>query len=1072
MIERSVRHGTQLAVVVLTICVLGVLAAFRVPVQMIPDLEIRTITVQTRWPGATPQDVEKEILIEQEEYLRTIPTLQRMISTSSSGEAVIELEFGFGVDIGDALIRVNNALSQVPDYPENVDEPRLYASSFSQNAFMFFRVEPMPEHPIRLDMDMMRDFIDDNVRTRMERVPGVSEVRIGSGAERQIQVEVDPGRLAATGLTLTDLRDAIRNRNRDVTAGDVDSGNRRYLLRTVGRFASLAELEELILARRGDTLVRLRDIGKVRLDHFELSSKTFVNGEPAFNLMVRREIGSNVIAIKDAMMAEVEEIERDVLAPAGLQMTLTADDVGYVRESIENVWTNLAIGALLASVVMFLFLRSLSATLVGVVGIPICTLAAFIGLLAAGRTINVISLAGVAFAIGMTLDNGIVVLESIERARRRGLDRFEAALAGVRRVWPAVLAATLTTVLVFAPVLFVREEAGQLFSDIAIAISAAIIASMLVAITVVPSASARVRLPRAEAANGAAPGAFFRAVVAGVRWLVATWPRRIVGFGLPLAGTLAIIVLLTPPGEYLPEGEEAKTFSLMIAPPGYNFPAMSAIAEEVQEVVLPHVKADAGAFERGETGFPPIAWFLLSVSAKRLFVVSETVEPKNIDALMSALNALFRQYPGMRAFSARGSIISSNDGGTRSVNLDIAGVELRAIYDTALAAYRRAEQVFENPQIGSDPPSLSLDQPLIEFVPRWARVAELGFTADEVGFALSALSDGAYVDEALLDGERIDIFLYSAAGSRQSLGNLANLPLYTPEGAIVPAAAIADLVERVDTDSVRRVDGRRTVTLNIIPPRSVALETAVGIVQREVIDHLRASGEVGAGVTLDISGASDQMDSTRRALLGNFVVSLILCYLVLVAIFTHWGYPLVIMTTVPLGIAGGIVGLWLLNTVGAALPAFGIAPIRQSFDMITMLGFLILLGTVVNNPILIVDQTLRYIREEGLLPRVAVPQAVASRLRPMMMATITTVFGIAPLVFLPGAGTELYRGVGAIVLFGLLFASMITVVFLPPLLVMVLELARGLGVGDGEAAGDDEDSRADTDNIRRIGERD
>ena len=1074
VIQGSIKHGTQLAVVVLTLCVLGILAATRIPVQMIPDLEIRTITVRTTWAGATPQDVEKEILIEQEEYLRAVPNLQRMIATASFGSAEIELEFPFGVDIGDAMVRVNNALSQVPNYPENVDEPRLYASSFSQNAFLFFRLDPLPGRALRLDMDMMRDFIDDNVRTRMERVLGVSEVRIGSGAERQVRIEIDPARLAATGLGLTDVRDAIRGRNRDVTAGDVDSGTKRYLIRTVGRFASAEDLEDMIIAQQGDAIVRLRDVGTVELDHFELAQKTFVDGEQTFILSVRREIGSNVIDTREAMMAEVAAINRDVLADVGLQLALTSDDVRYVRASVENVWTNLAIGAALATLVMFLFLRSVPATLVGVIGIPICTLAAFIGLLAAGRTINVISLAGVAFAIGMTLDNSIVVLESIERARRRGMDKFEAALAGVKRVWPAVLAATMTTVLVFAPVLFVQEEAGQLFSDIAIAISAAILASMFVAMTVVPSASARVNLVRSNAVGGELPpNAFVRWVVARVRWLVSTWPRRLIGFGVPLVGTIAILVLLTPPGEYLPEGEEAKTFSIMIAPPGYNFPTMTKIADEIHEVVLPHLKSDGSAFAAGETEFPPIAWFLMSVNNKRLFVVSETVDPKQIEALMSALNNLFRSYPGMRAFSSRGSIISSNDGGTRAVNLDIAGVDLGEIYDTALAAYRRAEDVFEDPQISSDPSSLSLDQPMIEFVPRWDRIAELGFTARDVGFALSALSDGAYVDEALIDGDRIDIFLYSAAGSAQTLGNLASLPLYTPGGAVVPAGAIADLVERVDTDSVRRVDGRRTVTLNIIPPRSVALETAVGIVEREVVGHLRSEGLVGDGVSLSISGASDQMTATREALTGNFLVALILCYLVLVAIFSHWGFPLVIMTVVPLGIAGGIVGLWLLNTLGAMLPAIGLAPISQPFDMITMLGFLILLGTVVNNPILIVDQTLRFVRDEGMTPRAAVPEAVATRLRPMMMATITTVFGIAPLVFLPGAGTELYRGVGAIVLFGLLFASMITVFFLPPLLVIVLDTARAIGLGGKRASppGEDEtlEPEPEPDNIRRIG---
>jgi multidrug efflux pump subunit AcrB len=280
MLEGIVRRGTLLTIVVLVVCVFGVIAVMRVPVQMIPDLEVRTISVRTSWPGATPQDVEKEILVEQEEFLRAVPNTQRMISTASTGRARIELEFPFGVDINDALIRVSNALSQVPSYPENVNEPRIYASSFSENSFMYFRVGTLPDNPRGLDIDMMRDFVEDNVRTRMERVPGVSEVRVYGGAERQVQILVDPARLAERDLTLTDVRRAIVGRNRDVSGGDVNSGKRRYLLRTVGRFDSVEELEDLVLARRGDALIRLGDVASVRLDHYEIRARGFSNGEP------------------------------------------------------------------------------------------------------------------------------------------------------------------------------------------------------------------------------------------------------------------------------------------------------------------------------------------------------------------------------------------------------------------------------------------------------------------------------------------------------------------------------------------------------------------------------------------------------------------------------------------------------------------------------------------------------------------------------------------------------------------------------------------------------------------------
>lgn len=1047
MLERIVQRGTLVTVMTLIVCVLGIVAAFRIPVQMIPDLEVRTVTVQTRWPGATPQDIEKEIVIEQEEYLRSIPSLERIISRSSSGEARIELEFPYNIDLNETLIRINNALSQVPSYPEDVDQPRVRASSFSANSFMYFRISPLPGNPRHLDLAMMRDFIDDQVRARLESVKDVSDVGLWGGAEKQIQILFDPAALAERKISLTDVRQAVAERNRDTSGGEIESGKRRYLLRTIGRFDDPEDLKDLIIARRGDNIIRLDDVAEVKLGHFEIYTRAFVNERPGIFLSIRREAGSNVIAIKEAVMKEVEEINRDVLIPAGMELKLTADDVTYVQSSIRNVWTNLSIGAVLATLVMFLFLRSAKATVIGVIGIPICTIAAFIGLLLAGRTINVISLAGVAFAIGMTLDNTIVVLESIDLERRRGLGRLKGAIEGVRKVWPAILASTLTTILVFVPIVFIREEAGQLYSDIAIAISASILASMVVAITVVPTAAAHFDLtPKDNKAVGAADGA----IVKGVGWLMATALRRVLCI-LGVAGaSAAIILLLTPPAEYLPEGEEPKMFARLNAPPGYNLETMEEIGKDLQDWLLPYVEDDPERFHRGETDVPAVKYFFLVVEADGLRIIAETVDPADITKLMAAVGEKYRTYPGMKSFVSRGSIITSNDGGTRSVSLDIAGPSLEEVYDVAATAYERAGEIFDNPRIQADPSTLTLSQPLIEVRPKWERAAELGMTAADVGFTVAALTDGAYVGEFFRGDEKIDIYFYSKDALRTSLDMLPQMPVYTPQGTIVPLSSVAEVRETVDTNTIRRIDGRRTVTLNIIPPDDIALETGVGIVQEQLIDHLKRAGEVPFEVTMTISGASDDLNATREALSGNYLVAIVIIYLLLVAIFTHWGYPLLIMTTIPLGVAGGLVGLALMNWVGAILPRFGLDPLVQPFDMITMLGFLILMGTVVNNPILIVDRALSNLREKALDARAAVMEAVSSRLRPIAMSTVTTICGLAPLVFLPGAGTELYRGVGAIVLFGILGTAMVTLTFLPALSIAVFRLA---GYGGETAAG-------------------
>ncbi|MFV8817011.1 efflux RND transporter permease subunit [Haliea sp. E17] len=1060
MFEAIVQRGILTTVVTLIICVLGIVAATRIPVQMIPDLDVRVISVRTNWPGATPQDVEKEILIEQEEYLRNLPNLSRILATARSGSAEIELEFPFGTDITDMMIRVNNALSQVPSYPESADEPRIYANSFSANSFMFFSISPLPGNPRQLDINLQLDFVEDNVKPVLSQVRGVSEVSVFGGAERQIQVLIDPARLAQRQLSLNDVRNAIRSRNRDRSGGELESGKRQYLLRTIGRFEDLDDMRQLILARRGDAIIRLADVAEVRLDHFEQRSLTSFNGSENLFMAIRREAGSNVIDIKREVLALIEPLNRDVLNPAGLGVEIITDDVRYVQESISNVWKNLILGSLLALGVMYLFLRSARATAVGVMGIPICIIVAFLGLLVSGRTINVISLAGIAFAIGMTLDNSIVVLESIELERRRGASRRASAILGVQRVWPAVLASTMTTVLVFLPVAFVKEEAGQLYSDIAIAISAAILASMLVAITVLPTATARLRLD-AGSADGNPAGdklsarhwgeRMRNATLGSVNWILATRRRQFGCIAVTVLISAAIIEFLTPPAEYLPEGEEPKVFAAMSAPPGYNLSTMRAISQEIQDWLLQYVGTDPEAFHSGASPVPSVSYMNMRVNPDSMRIIAEATDPADIEYLMNALSAKYREYPGMRAFATRGSIITSNDGGTRSINLDISGPDLGSIYKVAEAAYLRAEEVFDNPRIQSQPSSLTLAQPMLEIRPDWQRAAEIGLSGDELGFTVAALTDGSYVDEFFLADDKIDIYLYSASGQGASPDSLAQLPIYTPSGSVLPLGSISTISETMDSTSVRRVNGNRTVTLNIIPPRSVALESGVETVRTEVVEYLRQRGQVPAGVALSISGAADQLDATRHALLSNYAVALLIIYLLLVAIFGHWGYPLLIMTSIPLGIAGGIIGLSVLNGVGSLLPLVGANAVVQPFDMISMLGFLILMGTVVNNPILIVHRAVGNFNEENMHAVAAVAEAVEARLRPIAMSTITTIFGLAPLVLIPGAGTELYRGVGAIVMFGIIGATVVTLTMLPALTALVLSAVEKRSAASGAA---------------------
>jgi hypothetical protein len=451
MIRISLEKPVILAVGIIIVSLFGLAALFRVPLQLIPDLDPRVVTVQTVWPGASPQDVEKEILVEQEEFLRNVTGVDRMISTASFGRGTIELEFPFGMDINEALIRTSNALSQVPRYPENVDEPRITSDSFSQNSFAYYSIQPLPGNPKALDISREIDWVEDNIKTRLERVPGIASVEVSGGTRLQLNIYLDPARLASHRLNVMDVRNAVRSRNRDMSGGDMDFGKRRYLVRTLGRFQSVEEVNQLIVAERDGSFIRLSDVGYAEMGQSELRSVRFGNGNAQMFMSIRKQVGANIVEVFNGANAAIDELNAGIAGDYGVSIVLRSDDVRYIQDSVFTVIKNLLIGAVLAVLVLRLFLRSWSATLIGSVGIPVCALAAFLGLMLTGRTINVISMAGVAFAIGMTMDNSIVVLENIMRMVGAGTERKKAALEGVQEVWPAVLASTLTTIMVFLP---------------------------------------------------------------------------------------------------------------------------------------------------------------------------------------------------------------------------------------------------------------------------------------------------------------------------------------------------------------------------------------------------------------------------------------------------------------------------------------------------------------------------------------------------------------------------------------------------------------------------------------------
>jgi multidrug efflux pump subunit AcrB len=1050
MIKLALKQGIGLTVVVLIICIFGIISLFRVPIQMTPDLATTSLSVITSWPGATPQDIEKEIIIEQEKYLRSIPDLDKMTASASTGQAEIVLEFRVGAELNEMLVRTNNALSQVPSYPLNVDQPRIITSSASDEPIAWFSVRPLPGNPQNISIAGKQDFLEDYVQTELERTQGVSQSEIFGGAERQLRIYIDPAKLAERQISISELQQALRSRNRDVSGGDFDEGKRRFLLRTIGRFKSVEEVESLLVARRNGAPVYLRDVGYCELTSAELRANVRHNGEQAIAMNVRRQPGTNILEVMDAVKKTVKRLNETTLKEEGMYIKQVSDDTIYIREAVSLVRQNLLLGGVLATMVLWLFLGSWRATMVGAIALPICSISSFLGLTLAGRTINVISLAGVAFAIGMTVDNAIVVLENIYRHRSMGKSAWQAASDGVREVWGAVLASTLTTIIVFLPIVFIEEEAGQLFTDIAVAITAAIICSMLVAITVIPSASARVlrkvgaspldsqtgdRYKKRRMPPHIALGVgFHKTATSLLSWLLAaTWRRITLVIGMAVT-SIMLAYFLAPKTEYLPDGNQNIVFAIVLPPAGYNLDEMISIGRKVEADFIPYVGQDPALYANGETDMPAIEEFFFVSTPQNIFVVTKTVDPGQLGALIPKLEARMRQVPGVIVFSFQGSIFSSGLTGVRGLDLEITGPDLPDVYSVAQRAFMKTNEIMEGAGIRPEP-GLSLGQPLLEIRPDWERAAELGIETEDLGYLVWALTDGAFVDEFFLADDKIDMYLYGAQGTVGRTQDLNELPIYTTNGGTIPLSSVAEIVEIVSTETIRRVDRERAVTLGVVPPELIPLERAVEIIETDIFNALRAeeNGGVPPTVGLRVAGASDKLKATREALGGNFILAIIISYLLMVALFSHWGYPFVIIMSVPLGIAGGIIGLFLVNQV---------LGINQPLDVLTMLGFVVLIGTVVNNPILLVDRALQLIREQNLPPCEAVLESTKTRIRPIMMSTMTTSFGLFPLVFMPGSGAELYRGLGTVVLFGLFVSTIFTLTFIPCLLSLLLEMGE------------------------------
>ncbi len=1098
-VERPVAVVVIAALVVLA----GLLSLSSAPVQLTPEIEPTFVSVTTYWDGASPAEMESEILIEQEEKLRGVANLVKMSSVARQNEASIRLEFKVGADKDEALREVSDKLREVPSYPENVDEPVVEAGDFGSRDYIAWIIVRCPDESY--DVRDAYDFYSDRVQPFLERVPGISRVSILGGREREVQVRVDTAAMAARGVTYGQLIRALRAENVDASGGQIPEGKRDIRLRVVGKYDDPLLIADTVVAvDRDGSPVRVRDIGEAEVTFAEAQSVVRSKGATVLAINAQREVGSNVLEVMNGLKKQIAELN----APGGMldqesrriglsqpmHLDMVYDQTIYIYNALDLVTSNIFIGGSLAVLCLLVFLRSIRATLIVAVTIPVSIIGSFIVLPMFGRNINVISLAGMAFAVGMVVDNAIVVLENIYRRRQMGEPALQAAMHGAGEVWVAIAVSTLTTVVVFIPVLTIQEEVGQLFRDIALAICAAVLLSLGAAVIIIPPFAARLfrrgfddasgkrrrRGPLTRLSEGMAHAR--DRLAKALYWSLGSWPIRLSVVGIIGVGAIIGVQLLAPPATYLPAGNRNLVFGFLIPPPGYNLDTQIGLGKRIESTLAPYWDAEVDSPEAAAlpvvnsfdfaTGAvsqvqpPPIENFFFVSFNGGMFMGATSKIETNVRPLVALLQTAASQavLPGVFAIPFQAPLFQTGGfGSSNSIDLEVAGDDLVQVRNAAGALMGKGFElvgrgVFDS--VRPDPGNFNIAAQEVQLKVDPFRAAQAGVSVADIATAIRVMGDGAIISDYRYGGENIDIRVIDQRQADYNapeleLGQLASVPIPTPEAGAVSVGSLADL-RRVDSpQQINRIEGRRSVTLTMSAPVGVPLETAMNAVRDDMIAPFREAGVIPPNVQTTLAGAADKLTQVRHAMLGEWTggllgvvkalltsrlfLALLCCYLLMCALFESFVYPMVILISVPLAMVGGMAGLRLTHWLDPT----------QQLDTLTMLGFVILIGVVVNNAILLVAQSLNFMRGFGeseedviakLPPREAIVESARTRLRPIMMTTTTSVLGMAPLVIAPGAGSELYRGLGSVVLAGLVCSTIFTLVLCPMLMSMAIDL--------------------------------
>lgn len=1019
----SVRRPVLASVASVVILVLGVASLSRLEVRQYPDVDPPVVSISTNYRGASADVVDAEITKRLLDRLSGIEGIRTIESRSSDGSSSIDIEFSLSRDLDLAAADVRDQISQArDDLPDDVDEPEVRKSSSDSSPIMWISLSSD-----RLNAMELTDYVDRQLSERISLLDGVSRVRIGGERRYAIRVWLDRQAMAARGVTVDDIAQRLEAENLELPAGRIESKLREFSVRSLSRLTEPEQFESLVIRGEGVQRVRLADVARIEVAAEDERTGFSVNGRTSVSVGVVRQSNANTVDVANLVRAEVDRI-RETL-PEGISIQIASDDSIFIKESIREVVTTLFVAIGLVVLVILAFIGSLRATIIPAIAIPVSVLGSLVVLYALGFSINVLTLLAAVLAIGLVVDDAIVVLENIDRRIRAGEKRLVAAANGAREVGFAVIATTVVLVSVFVPLSFLTGKVGRLFTEFGIAMASAVVFSSFVALTLSVTLCAQVLRAKKPGAPGRKPGLARRAI-ARTTGAIGAGYGALVGLTVRLRWVAAVVAVSVGgaawwfftnlPSELTPVEDQGRFFIVVEAPQGASLEYTAAQVAKIEEMLLPYFGEDGdGPLDRVISILSPGWGGASGVNTARLIVRFKPWDQRTMSQqrVVSELTPKLAAMPGVRAFATNPAGLGIRGGG-QPIQYGIGAPD----YATARIW---AETVLE--AVEGDPAFVNLRSEFEPTTPQITvqidreRAIDIGLDVAAIGRALQTFLGGREVTEFFDRGELYKVILQADPVFRASPGDLRDIYVRSSTtGTLIPIESVVSLEERGTVRDLRRINRVPSVLISGGVGEGSSLGEAL-----ERLDEVVAQ-QLPAGAIVNYLGESLEFRDSSMQLYFTFAMALIMVYLALAAQFESVIHPITIMVSVPLAVTGGLAALWVTG---------------ESLNIYSQIGLILLIGLMAKNGILLVEFA-NQLRRRGRSPIEAAREAAQVRLRPILMTAISTVLGAIPLVIASGAGAEGRRAIGVVIVGGMGFATVLTLFIIPAIYVLLSPLTN------------------------------